>query len=376
MINKISSFVTAIVFCLIIFGFAVAHFAIPDGEESLSERRQLAKAPKASAESIMDGKFMKELDEYLPDHFPLRDSLRSLKAHFQYGIFAKKENNGYAFADGSILKLDDKLDESQLRAFTDKINSVYGAMFEGMDVYFAISPDKNYVAAADNGYLTLDYEAMEKYLRENLNVDIKYLGAEPFSELTLSDYYITDPHWKQENLQEAVSALTQALGVYSPNIGAYEVKSYLPFYGTYYGQAAVKTGYDTINCLVSDAISSSIVKDLTYPLTGEGFSSEKQVYDESDADNKDMYDLYLSGPTALIEVVNNQGSTGRELIFFRDSFGSSIAPLLLESYDKITLVDLRYIASAFLPSLLKTGENCDILFMYCPQSINSGKLFK
>lgn len=376
MIKKISSVITAIVFFLVIFGLLAAHIITPDLAESLSERRKLERVPEASLESVMNGKYMSDLDKYLPDHFPLRDSFRRIKAYFQYGIFAKKENNGYAFIDGSILKLDGKLDMSQLESFTGKINSVYSSLFEGKNVYFAIAPDKNYVAADKNGYPTLDYAAMESYLKENLNGGIEYLGTQPFSSLTLSDYYLTDPHWKQECLSESVKELTQALGAYVPDISEYEVITYDNFYGTYYGQAAVDADSDIISCLVSDAVLSSGVKDLTYPLTGEGFSGEKDVYDESDADNKDMYDIYLSGPTSLIEVTNKKGSTGRELILLRDSFGSSIAPLLLESYDKITLCDLRYIASSYLPTLLDVSESCDVLFLYCPQSINSGKLLK
>ena len=41
---------------------------------------------------------------------------------------------------------------------------------------------------------------------------------------------------------------------------------------------------------------------------------------------------------------NTENKTGRELVVFRDSFASSFVPLLVEGYDKITLIDTRYIS--------------------------------
>ena len=60
----------------------------------------------------------------------------------------------------------------------------------------------------------------------------------------------------------------------------------------------------------------------------------------------DPYDIYLGGATALIQIDNPSGPKGRELVIFRDSFGSSLAPLLIDSYSRITIIDMRYIASS------------------------------
>ena len=48
---------------------------------------------------------------------------------------------------------------------------------------------------------------------------------------------------------------------------------------------------------------------------------------------------------------------------FRDSFGSSLAPLLAGSYRKITLIDLQYISSDLLESYVCFQEQ-DVLFLY------------
>ena len=57
-------------------------------------------------------------------------------------------------------------------------------------------PDKNYFVSGDN--LKLDYQKMKDIMKEQLDF-AEYIDI--FDELKLSDYYITDSHWKQENIQ-------------------------------------------------------------------------------------------------------------------------------------------------------------------------------
>ena len=68
--------------------------------------------------------------------------------------------------------------------------------------------------------------------------------------------------------------------------------------------------------------------------------------------------------------------TDRELVIFRDSYGSSISPLFLEGYSKVTLIDLRYIAAKLLPDFVELNENQDVLFLYSTSLLNSGMLLK
>ena len=53
-----------------------------------------------------------------------------------------------------------------------------------------------------------------------------------------------------------------------------------------------------------------------------------KVYSENTS--ADKYDIYLSGATPLITIENPNAHTKKELLLFRDSFGSSIAPLLID----------------------------------------------
>ena len=90
---------------------------------------------------------------------------------------------------------------------------------------------------------------------------------------------------------------------------------------------------------------------------------------------KDPYEMFLSGTSALIEIVNPTAKTDKELVLFRDSFGSSIAPLLVEGYKKVTVVDIRYIQSSFLGNFIEFS-NQDVLFLYSTTLINNSKAMR
>ena len=185
--------------------------------------------------------------------------------------------------------------------------------------------------------------------------------------LDISDYYRTDTHWKQENLIETANKL--ALGMNIELNEEYEkIKVNAPFYGVYHGQSALPLKPDEIYYLTNETIENCTVFNFEE-------NKEMSVYDLSKSDSDDPYEIFLSGPLSLITIENKNAESDRELIIFRDSFGSSIAPLFIEAYSKITLVDIRYISSEVLDRFI-SFENQDILFLYSTLVLNNAETIK
>ena len=112
--------------------------------------------------------------------------------------------------------------------------------------------------------------------------------------LSIQDYYRTDTHWRQERLLPAAQTLCQALGVSSPRQEDYTVTPVdKPFYGVYYGQAALPMQPDTLYLLKSALLDDCRVYDYE---TGETAA----VYDMTKLDSKDLYDVYLSGARSCL----------------------------------------------------------------------------
>ena len=187
--------------------------------------------------------------------------------------------------------------------------------------------------------------------------------------LTGQDYYRTDTHWRQENLLPAAAALCEGLGVAPPRAEDFAATALeRPFYGVYYGQAALPMEPDTLCLMESDLLSQCTVYDYETGKTGS-------IYDMTKLDSRDLYDVYLSGAKALLTIENPNAGTDRELIVFRDSFGSSIVPLLMEDYAKVTLVDIRYIQPDLLGQFLDFHGQ-DVLFLYSTLVLNNSAALK
>ena len=84
------------------------------------------------------------LETYLTDHFVFRDTFRSIKSFVSINLLKNKDNNDLFEKDGAIYKMEYPLNEVNVAKSTDRINSVYEKYLQGMNVYYAIIPDKNY----------------------------------------------------------------------------------------------------------------------------------------------------------------------------------------------------------------------------------------
>ena len=85
--------------------------------------------------------------------------------------------------------------------------------------------------------------------------------------------------------------------------------------------------------------------------------------------------MFLSGPISLVTIENPGARTDKKLVIFRDSFGSSIAPLLTGGYAEITLADIRYIHPDLLEQFVDF-EGCDVLFLYSTLVLNHSETIK
>ena len=85
--------------------------------------------------------------------------------------------------------------------------------------------------------------------------------------------------------------------------------------------------------------------------------------------------MFLDGAKSLLTIENPASTTDKELIIFRDSFGSSIAPFFTEVYRKVTLVDTRYLPSERVGKFVEFDRQ-DILFLYSVPVLNNSVMLK
>ena len=338
----------------------------PAKELSDSERRPLAQKPSVTVDTLSGGKFMSDFEKYSLDQFPLRDSFRTLKSLIHQYALMFGDNNGIYLHAGFAAKQEYPLHMDSVSHAMERLNHIYNKYLADSKVYMAVIPDKGYYLAEAAGQLAMDYDSLLSAVEE----------AMPWAEhislvesLSLEDYYRTDTHWRQEQLLETAEVICKALGIPKPESEDYTVTALeRPFYGVYYGQAAIPVEPEKLYILESDLLRECTVYDYE---TGKYGS----VYDFTKLDSRDLYDVYLSGARALLTIENPQAATDRELIVFRDSFGSSLVPLLVQGYAKVTLVDIRYISSNLLDQYLDFHGQ-DVLMLYSTLILNGSSAMK
>lgn len=365
--NTFKNYAIIIVFAAMLFGLGVWHFAAPDVSLSRTERRKLAQVPQLTAESVFTGEYMEELENYLLDQFPLRDSFRTVKAVLRFRVFRQMDNNEVYLHDGGVFKMEYPLDEKQLAYAAEKLNALYDELLDGMNVYYSIIPDKNYFAAERSGHMHMDYDRLVSCMNRAVE-NMQYIDIFPLLEL--GSYYRTDSHWKQECIYPVAQALAEAMGTAEAltPFSEFTANTLDPFYGVYWGQSALPVSPDVLTYMTSADTEAAVV-------TGAEFAGSHPVYCPELFEGMDGYDVFLSGAQALLTIDCPNSRTDRELIIFRDSFGSSIAPYLTGAYAKITLVDLRYVSSSLLPQFLDFTDQ-DVLFLYSTSLLNSARLLK
>ena len=365
---KKKSVVVTSVMAAVLFGCSVLAWTKETDAFSDSERRELAKFPKFSVETMMDGSFMEDFESYTLDQFPFRDLFRTLKARIVFDVWGQKDNNDIYIADGYASKMEYPLSKPMLDHAANRFEYLYETYLQDAeDIYFAIVPDKNYFLAEQNGYLSLDYEELISYMNEKTDymTPIDLTG-----QLKLEDYYYTDTHWRQENLTDLADYLLEAMGAESAEQEYQKIESETPFYGVYYGQAALPMEPDTLNYLTNEMLEDC--KVFTYET---GKPVEIPMYDMEKAAGKDPYEMFLSGTRPILTIENPHVDNDEELIVFRDSFGSSLVPLLAKAYEKITILDIRYVNSSMLGQFVEFGDQ-DVLFLYSTMLLNSSLALK
>lgn len=354
--------------CVAAIWLGLAGFAWLKPADVLSEeeRRKLAQMPGFSVQALSDGSFREDFEDYSVDQFPLRMPMRTLKAVFHTYVLRHKDNNGIYIADGYADQMEYPLNQTSVDRASRQFNSIYQLYLKDSNckVYMSVIPDKGYYMAQENGYLSLDYGQLMSTMQQGMPwaeyVDIT-------GELQLSSYYRTDTHWRQEKLLPVAQTLSTAMSVTVPQLSDYKTTGLSqPFYGVHYGHAALPMDPDEIYILENDMLSGCKVYI-------NGAAEATPVYDMTKLSSRDLYEVFLSGRQGLVHIENPNAKTDRELVVFRDSYGSSLIPLLVSDYAVVTLIDNRDIVPQRVGNFVDFTDQ-DVLFLHSALILNSGDI--
>jgi len=338
---------------------------------SFTERAELSQAPALTGESLLDGSFMADFEEFTLDQFPLRDTFRSLKAVFHLYGLNQSDNNGLFAQQGYLEKMDKEVSPEAMDRTRQVFDRFYQNFLAGKteNIYFTLIPAKGHYMS----HPTADLDAMARAL------DFPWASYVDISQtLSLEDYYYTDTHWRQERIGKVAEKLLTAMGN-TPAADYTATALERPFYGVYYGQAALPVQPETMYILESDMLDACTV---TGYRNGPAAPEALRFYNTAELeDMADPYNVFLHGSTQTFVVIENpNAATDKELVVLRDSFGCSLTPLLVESYARVTVIDLRAVGTMALKLFEAKGllnfQDADVLFAYSTMVVNNPTSFQ
>jgi len=354
-----------VVFIAVIAGLSLLNLLTKPPAILVSERRPPAPPPALSATTVFSGSFMNRFGDYAADSFVFRENFRTLKALTVFGVLLQTDKDGLYFGGAGIgeFKATDPVAAGQTAEKIKRAADTLAGMARDCRIYYAIVPDKSLYAGK---YLPgFDLAATERILAGALD-GLPYISL--VDCLGADSFYRTDLHWDQSRIESVVRKLGDAMGV-NHDLHGYETMYAGSFQGVYPGQMALPAGSDLMRYLDLPGLQARRLDDKTLQY------EDCPVYDTERFRGIDPYDLFLLGPQAVVEL-ENPAASGGALYLFRDSYGSSLAPLLAGAYSKVVLIDLRYIDLRVLDQFVEFQPGADILFLYSSQILNNPSVLR
>lgn len=349
-----------------IIGFMVFMFVMPDKDFSEQENRVLSAAPTVTVEGLKTAEFMKELESYLTDQFPLRDNWISMKSYSER-IIGKTENNGAFFCkDDTLIGKFNKPDASLIDANVDAINAFVDST--DVPVYFSLIPGAVSVWEEKLPANAQNYD--QKKFIEEIYSKIDCDTVDNYTVLDEHDeeyiYYRTDHHWTSLGAYYGYTAVADALGFEPKDISGYEKKTVSKeFFGTIYSSSGVRwVEPDVMDIYVSDEnkkVENYVGKNAT-----EGI-----FYNYDKLEIKDKYTFFFGGNAPLVKVTSDCDN-GKKLLVIRDSYSDCEVPFLSEHYSEIYMMDLRYYKFG-VKSFLEENDIDEVIINYSVANFSEDK---
>jgi len=316
--------------------------------------------PEFSAQTLAEGEYLAGVEDYLTDHFPLRDFFVSVNTRFNT-LIGRREINGVFICDDGFL-----IDKYSAPARTDAILSALNRLPQALGEYKVTLMLAPTAAAIYSEKLPLfaqqadQLETMRQYYEgfDGRTVDVVQTLLEHKDEHQL--YYRTDHHWTTYGAYYAYAELCAQFGLEAIPQESFEFRRIAEnFKGTTYSKV------NDFSAAGEDMYMAILPGQNLFVEYGTGENAVTgSLYNEEYLSQKDKYSFFLDNIHEQITILNPEAQTDRELVIIKDSYANCLVPFLAEHFARITIIDLRHYRDSVI-DLITADENItDVLVLY------------
>lgn len=348
--------VITVLFTAFIGIMAILTAVLPKQEISVNEKRALAKFPQFTLQKLFSGKWERDFEGYISDHFPARDFFAGTDAYFMLYTGRNGSNGIYKGKDGYLFQTPVKFNEKKLN---DNINAVNAfASKTGIETKMMVVPSTGFIMSdklPQNHRTYQDGEIISDIKEKLQGIEFINLIKEFQQEKDRTQlYYKTDHHWKPDGALIAYNLWrkSEKMGRKTTQYSAVQTDG---FYGTSYSKSALwLTKPDTI-------------EPWEYPInvtvTIDNRDEYNTMFFKEHLTENDKYPVFLDGNHAFVRIVNHDNPNGKKVLLIKDSYAHSFAPFMAESCSQIDMVDLRYYTDS-VSNLTAQNNYDEILVLY------------
>ena len=340
------------IFCALIFAGTVAGIAVPDKTYSASEKRKLAQKPTVSVTNLISGQFGDDLENYLADQFPARDSWVTAKTYAEL-VMGKRESGGVYFAkDGYLIDTFTSYKSKQVKTNVAALKELSDKLDIPMKVMLIPTAAQILSDKLPSFAPNLDQKDFLEYAKaQGLDtVDV-------FEELSAhSDeyiYYKTDHHFTSLCAYYCYSAWKVAKGETAEPITAWKSEILCDnFRGTTYA----KVNYPLAPF---DTITAYYKADHPVSYNSDAYVADS-IYERKYLDGSDQYATFLNSNQAQTVI---QGSGEGKLLILKDSYANTLAQFVVDEYAEVHLLDPRFYRGSVSEYIAGNGID-EVLVIY------------
>lgn len=370
--RKIQMYLLPITFFCIIFGGLVIHVMTVDRKQSEMENRPLESANLSpSSQEIFSGEWSKQVESYISDQFPARDTWMRNYVHFQRAVGKTYLNDKYAVDDTSgwiISKPAVAKSEKELTSFATDLQKLSEGLAEKRIpfTFYSLPAKATYSREPSPSYMPEDAgiannERLHKLVTA-AGVDNIRLYDEMKNDLSAEQYFFkTDHHWTMRGAYTGYEALiktmSEQLGETIQPIPYKEDNAYcLPnkFAGSW--NKILYMTVDNHDQICYNEPPSFATQFTIYDGTIEGgvtapydavYGRAKKMSPDTVVNYADAY----SRDFAELTIINEDYDSDKHIVVIKDSYFNAIQFHVASHFKKLTILDLRYLEKDVIPYL-------------------------
>ena len=236
--------------------------------------------------------------------------------------------------------------QSGANAFTSTINTFYENVKDMVDLYVVVAPLSSSVmldpAVLEDMNSSNERDAIN-YIYSQLNPGVHAVKA--FDNLKSHNaeylYFHTDHHWTALGAYYAYQSFCEEKGIKAHDYKDYETIEFPGFMGTLYSSsnqsAALAANPDTVIAYYPKGTN-----DMTMTMRNGSVYDWFIVNDVSDYPKTELYATFSGGDNPFSVAHNTTITDGSAVCVIKDSYGNAFIPWLVDHYEYIYWLDVRY----------------------------------